>query len=668
MTRAHILERTRVNRSNRSRRYALKSILHGSAAIVALSAILITSGCVGTTSGAETGSTTASLGLSPSTVSFGNVTVGHSGTKTVTLTSAGNGILTISGISVAGNGFTASGPHLPISLSAGQSTTISVLFKPTASAADTGTVTIRSNSVEPSMSVALSGTGTTASTSVLSVSPASVAFGTVAVGSEVTKTVQLASTGTASVTISGMTFSGSGVSVSGLAVPMTLAAGKDVNLTITYKPSSAGTLAGSVSIRSNASDPSEVVSLSGTATTAPTSTLTATPSSIAFGNVSVGSEVTKTVQLASTGNRSVTISGMTFSGPGVSVSGLAVPRTLAPGQDANFTVTYKPSSAGTLRGSVAIASNASDSSDVVGLTGTATTAPTSALTATPSSITFGNVVVGTESTQTIRLANSGTTNVTVSGLAPSVAAVSVSGLSVPLTLAPGKSANFTAAFKPTAASSVSGKITVTSNASDSSMPIVLTGTGESAVRQLTVSPTSVSFGNAAVGSSNSKQVTVKNTGNINANISSVAVTGTGFSLSGSSTSVALNPGQSETYTVNFAPKSAGSDTGMLSIASNAPSSPVKVGVSGTAVTSSTSHSVALSWDRSSSTVVGYFVYRSSKPSGPYARVNSSADASTSYSDSTVAGGQVYYYVVTAVDSSNIESAHSNQVSVTVPTN
>jgi hypothetical protein len=34
----------------------------------------------------------------------------------------------------------------------------------------------------------------------------------------------------------------------------------------------------------------------------------------------------------------------------------------------------------------------------------------------------------------------------------------------------------------------------------------------------------------------------------------------------------------------------------------------------------------------------------------------------------VANGQVYYYVVTAVDSSNIESAYSNQVSVTIPSN
>jgi hypothetical protein len=199
------------------------------------------------------------------------------------------------------------------------------------------------------------------------------------------------------------------------------------------------------------------------------------------------------------------------------------------------------------------------------------------------------------------------------------------------------------------------------------MPIDLTGTGQAAIQQLTANPTSVSFGNATVGSSNAKQVTVTNTGNVSTTISSAAVAGTSFSLSGSGSSVALNPGQSETYTVIFDPQTAASDTGTLSIASNAPGSPMKVGLAGTA-SATASHSVALTWDRSSSTVMGYFVYRSSKPSGPYAKVNSAADASLSYSDSTVANGQVYYYVVTAVDSSNIESAYSNQVSVTIPTN
>jgi fibronectin type 3 domain-containing protein len=48
-------------------------------------------------------------------------------------------------------------------------------------------------------------------------------------------------------------------------------------------------------------------------------------------------------------------------------------------------------------------------------------------------------------------------------------------------------------------------------------------------------------------------------------------------------------------------------------------------------------------------------------------LNSSLAATTTYIDTTVQAGQTYYYVVTAVDSSNVESAYSNQASATIPT-
>ena len=63
----------------------------------------------------------------------------------------------------------------------------------------------------------------------------------------------------------------------------------------------------------------------------------------------------------------------------------------------------------------------------------------------------------------------------------------------------------------------------------------------------------------------------------------------------------------------------------------------------------TQHSADLSWGPSPSTVVGYNVYRSTTPGGPYTKINSSLDPSTLYTDSTVQSGQTYYYVSTAVD-------------------
>jgi uncharacterized repeat protein (TIGR03803 family) len=79
------------------------------------------------------------------------------------------------------------------------------------------------------------------------------------------------------------------------------------------------------------------------------------------------------------------------------------------------------------------------------------------------------------------------------------------------------------------------------------------------------------------------------------------------------------------------------------------------------------HTVNLSWEASTSqNIVGYNVYRGPSSSGPYNKINSALDPSTSYSDGSVQSGQTYYYVTTAVDSSGMESAYSNQSQAIIP--
>ena len=77
-------------------------------------------------------------------------------------------------------------------------------------------------------------------------------------------------------------------------------------------------------------------------------------------------------------------------------------------------------------------------------------------------------------------------------------------------------------------------------------------------------------------------------------------------------------------------------------------------------------SVMLTWVESTSSVVGYNVYRGVQSGGPYMRINSVLEAPTSYVDYTVQSGCTYYYVVTAVDSNGLESAYSNEVVAVIP--
>jgi hypothetical protein len=276
------------------------------------------------------------------------------------------------------------------------------------------------------------------------------------------------------------------------------------------------------------------------------------------------------------------------------------------------------------------------------------------------------VVTGTNNSQTINLTNGGSASVTISAVTVAGAGFSTSGITTPLSLAAGKSATFNAVFAPTSAGAVSGSVSLTSNAPNSPLAIALSGTGVAATKLLGLSTSSLSFGNVNVGSNSALSVALTNNGNANVTISNVSVTGAGFSQSGVTANEVLTPNQSVTVTVTFAPGTAGAVSGSVSIASDATNSPATINVSGTGV-STTPHSVGLNWNPSTSSVSGYNVYRGTTPNGPYpTKLNPSLLTTEQYSDSSVVSGQTYYYVVTAVDSNNVESVDSNQATAIIP--
>jgi fibronectin type 3 domain-containing protein len=98
------------------------------------------------------------------------------------------------------------------------------------------------------------------------------------------------------------------------------------------------------------------------------------------------------------------------------------------------------------------------------------------------------------------------------------------------------------------------------------------------------------------------------------------------------------------------------------------SSKASSGSSGTSSTSGQAgqYSVDLSWNPSNSAVVGYNLYRGTQSGGPYARVNPSVLAMTSFTDSSIASGTTYYYVSTSVNADSEESAYSNEATATIP--
>ena len=107
-------------------------------------------------------------------------------------------------------------------------------------------------------------------------------------------------------------------------------------------------------------------------------------------------------------------------------------------------------------------------------------------------------------------------------------------------------------------------------------------------------------------------------------------------------------------------------TGIYVVTATSVADPTKSASATVTVVTALQHSATLSWDASASGVVGYNVYRAAQSGGPYTRINTALESATTYADLTVQAGQTYYYVVTAVDSSGLQSVNSNEATAVVP--
>src|SRR5437660_5147931 len=211
----------------------------------------------------------------------------------------------------------------------------------------------------------------------------------------------------------------------------------------------------------------------------------------------LGRSTTVTVQ--NTGGLNATISQVTVTGKGFTISGISTPWILRPGQSVHFHVTFTPQSAGNYRGSIAVSSDASNPTLTIPLIGSAM-GQSGQLSVSSTSISVGNVVLGISGTQAGTLSATGASvtvsSVSIGGTNPSE--FSINGLSLPVTIAVGQRVNFTVKFTPQARGGASASAFFTSNASNSPTTATLIGTGPPArVHMVSLSWTASTSSNIA---------------------------------------------------------------------------------------------------------------------------------------------------------------------------
>ena len=582
------------------------------------------------------------MSMSAASVAFGTDLLNTAMSKTVTVTSTGTAQLILSGATAAGAGFSVSGISAPITLNQGQTATLTIGFDPAVTGPASGMVTISSNA-SSAATIALSGTGQSPAT-LSGVSCSSAALS--GAGTDAC-TVSFSSAVT-SATVVGLASSSGAVTV-------------PASVTIAAGASSAGFTATATAV-STAQTATLTATAGGASATYPlqlnavNAGLSLSATSLAFGTDSLNTAMSKTVTVTSTGTADLILSGATASGAGFSVSGVSAPITLDPGQTAVLTVGFDPALSGAVSGTVLINSNAPSTATIT-LSGTGQAPPT----VSGVSCTGGSLTGSVTDACTVTLTGPVTVGTLVS-LASNSSAVTVPAS---VTVAAGASS---AAFTATASAvTTAQKVTLTASMGgvSATYPLQL----NAAIAGLSLPTTSVAFGSVNLNTATTQVVTLSSSGTAPVTINSASISGTGFTMSGVTSAMTLNPGQTAPMTITFDPTTAATDTGTVTITSNSSSGATQtISLSGTG-TSAATYQVALSWEGPSSSsvpVMGYNVYRAASGSSTYTLLNSSMDASTTYTDSTVKSGLTYNYEVTSVGSGGVQSAPSPIYTATIP--
>ena len=541
------------------------------------------------------------IGVSPTTLAFSQTLNSASAAQTVTVSNSGNAALVIAALSLGGAQSaefqTATGSTCVAgsSVAPNASCVIMLTFAPTAIGARGAALSITHNAAGSPSSVTLNGIGTSAPQAVLSLNASALAFNAQTVGStSPAQSVTATNSGSAPLVFNALTLTGSvaaDFTRSGTCtLAGSLAAGATCSVAFTFTPGAVGARSATLTLGSNASNGSAVISLAGTGAAAATPLVRLAPASLAFGNQSVGvRSAARTVTLTNPGSGPLSVGAITATGMFAVTNDCGA--NVAAGASCTLSATFTPGTTGAASGGVSVASNAAGSPHAVGLTGTGVlVSPVLAWTQSAAALNFGDMSVGAAAaTRTLTLANQGPGTVvlqqfTLAGAQAGDFSLGSAGTcAVGVALAQGASCTLTLAFQPGAVGPRAGALHVASNGTNPP-DVALAGNGTAAAQPgITLTPAALSFSATADATTVPAQTfTLQSSGNAVLRVTALRVASGSFTLMAAATSgcsVApfdLLPGQSCAMAVGWSNTAVGSETGGIDVDTNAAAAPAQV--------------------------------------------------------------------------------------------
>jgi subtilisin family serine protease len=303
---------------------------------------------------------TAPVGVSPGALAFARQVVATvSAPKTVTVTNRQAVSLAVTGISI--NGDFLQSNTCGQSVMAGGTCKITVTYNPTAVGYASGTLTLTHNAANNHLTVPLSGYGIVPA----AVAPLNINFAGVVLGSSSrAQYVKLTNNQSTALSIIGVTMTGAFTQTNTCGTA--LGPLQSCNVLVTFTPVALGAHSGTLTLRYNASNSPQTVTLAGTGV----SRVTLSPATLDFGGVVVGNvSLSRSASLMNNQkSASLAITSISASGDFTQTNNCGT--QLGPSLTCVINVTFKPAAMGVRSGSVVIASNVPESPHVLALSGT----------------------------------------------------------------------------------------------------------------------------------------------------------------------------------------------------------------------------------------------------------------------------------------------------------
>lgn len=426
-----------------------------------------------------TGSATAQLAFSPTSLNFPGTPVGStSAPLAINVTNNGSTAVTVSGVASSTADFAATTTCTTIA--AGGTCAINVTFSPASTGLKSSIVTFTSSAAGSPNSFNMLGNGTTGPVTGTLTVPAQVAFGAQNVGtSSSPSTVTVTNASNAAVTVSGIVSSVPAEFAVSNNTCATVAAGGSCSFAVTFTPSATGARAANISVTSNGTGSPQIVAASGTGATAPALGQLSFPATLPLGPQLIGtSGAAQSITVTNSGGAPVTISSIASSVPAEFAVAAPTCTTLAPAATCTIAVTFTPAAAGDRSAVVTVTSSGLGSPQSFTATGVGVAPSSPGQLSMVAAIDAGAFLVGLTSPPAgITITNIGGTTVNVSGITSSNSAEFAIVQNTCAAVTPGASCSIAFTFLPAAVGARASTFTVTSDGVGSPQIIAVSGTG-----------------------------------------------------------------------------------------------------------------------------------------------------------------------------------------------